>query len=469
MRITFLMSLILLIAMLPQSCSSNVIPPVTPPQNGGNEPPGDDGRWDDDKYSDYLGDGHPIEGINYRRNNRSQYQLPDCLTADDFITPFSYEEYYEAPDDIIDNRRFHSLVISGDEKLYLGRYLYYYKGFSNEIRAIWESTETSDLSSFYFDENSGTYMDGGQKVILTSRGVMSYSRKRTRDASRSSAGPPVNESSVVNYSYFLKYGVWPELLTSSSENWGIYYFTYGDYDFGDWSSRRFKDFLPLPDDRILVSFTRDDNLTPNHLQVLDGALDVLHELEFPGEITGLTFYNPTACSYISTTDGLYCFDLAFGEMWNTTSNVPGFTDNIPVIADDGSLTGCLDGVLRRISPDGALASEQHCCARIRPVILNDGTIAVITESTIKYFDDDLNETGEIPLPSGTDTGTQYIRPPLVDAGDNMALFNGSDLYIIDRDGNLIAERTFDDDIRETRLGPEHLFVALDYAIYRFPS
>jgi hypothetical protein len=81
----------------------------------------------------------------------------------------------------------------------------------------------------------------------------------------------------------------------------------------------------------------------------------------------------------------------------------------------------------------------------------------------------LYEIGEIPLPTGSDTGGLYEDPPLVDAVDNMALFVGPDLYIINRQGNVIDERTFESEIREIRLGPEHLFVALDYVIYRFGS
>ncbi len=102
---------------------------------------------------------------------------------------------------------------------------------------------------------------------------------------------------------------------------------------------------------------------------------------------------------------------------------------------------------------------------MRPSILNDGTIAVLSDDAIVLYDEQLNETGEIPLPSGT--GDEYTRPSLIDANDNLALFVGTELYIIDRDGNVITSRIFGSEVREVRLGPDHLFVALDTEIYRF--
>ena len=159
--------------------------------------------------------------------------------------------------------------------------------------------------------------------------------------------------------------------------------------------------------------------------------------------------------------------MGLSQKWNSTSDYWEFTGDIPVIADDGGILGIHLGQLRRYEPDGKAGPHVLCFGHLRPAILNDGTIVVISDSTLKFFDEDIIETGETPLASGADTGGLYNEPPLIDADDNMALFLGSNLYIINADGNVIAQRAFDSDIREIRLGPEHLFVALDYEIFRF--
>lgn len=240
---------------------------------------------------------------------------------------------------------------------------------------------------------------------------------------------------------------------------------YDDYG-GELDARRFKHLLPLPDGNLVVSHAKD-NGPPKHLELRGENFEELAAYSYGCVVNGLAFDGDTETVYVATEAGLYAYDSSLSEIWNTTATFPGFAGNNPVIADDGGILGCLGGVLRRVEPDGSPGPEQDCGAYLRPCVLNGGTIAVITESTINYFDEGLNEVGEIPLPSGADTGSQYTKPPLVDTDDNMALFAGSDLYIIDKDGNVITKRTFDDDIREIRLGPEHLFVALDYEIFRF--
>lgn len=264
---------------------------------------------------------------------------------------------------------------------------------------------------------------------------------------------------------------WYELIVKVQGSYSRHWIWGGDtpLEFGDPEFRWFTRMLPIPEGRLLVSFSRGANGPKSLVQLLDETFEVIKEYELTEPVSGFALNTINADTYIAAGAGLYCYDSSFEEKWDTTSTVPVFTDDIPVITDDSGILGCLGGTLRRIEQDGTPGPEKSCGARLRPAILNDGTIAVITDLNIKFFDGDLNQTGELPLPSGPGTGSGYSRPPLVDAGDNMALFAGVELYIIDIDGNILAQRTFESEVREIRLGPEHLFVALDYEIYRFPS
>ena len=240
-----------------------------------------------------------------------------------------------------------------------------------------------------------------------------------------------------------------------------------DISEGDGEHMRFHHLLPLPSGGLFTAHSRSSWDKPEYIGLLDENLVETGEIDLGGEVTGMAYDSAARQVYVAAGKGLYCYDLGLSQKWNSTSDYWEFTGDIPVIADDGGILGIYLGQLRRYGPDGKAGPHVLCFGHLRPAILNDGTIVVISDSTLKFFDEDIIETGEIPLPSSEDTGSQYTRPPLIDAEDNMALFAGDTLYIIDRDGNVIAERTFDSDIREIRLGPEHLFVALDYEIYRF--
>jgi hypothetical protein len=103
------------------------------------------------------------------------------------------------------------------------------------------------------------------------------------------------------------------------------------------------------------------------------------------------------------------------------------------------------------------------------VILNDGSIAVVSDSSILLLDNDLNQIGSIPLPAGPGSGASTTAPPLVDALDHLAIVNGADLYIIDIFGAVICHRTFDSNILTIRLGPDNLYVVTTDKLYRFPA
>lgn len=128
---------------------------------------------------------------------------------------------------------------------------------------------------------------------------------------------------------------------------------------------------------------------------------------------------------------------------------------------------CHDGDVFLTRPDGTTFPASTVDLFQRPAIFNGGATGVISHSSIYIFDENLQQTGKIPLPSGVGTGDRYKRPPLIDSDDNLAIFEGENLYIMDREGNVIAGRTFENEIREIRLGPEHLYVAFDAAIMRF--
>jgi hypothetical protein len=239
--------------------------------------------------------------------------------------------------------------------------------------------------------------------------------------------------------------------------------------------RHFDNLLPLPNGNLLVSYKRFNPdsyhdfwsmTSARYFDLLDENLNAIKTCDLGSAITGFAFDEASGRSYISTDSALYCFDWDLNEIWHTTFRM---CDTYPVIADDRSLLGIVGGTLWRIATDGTLSGVRTCDAFLRPAVLNDGTVIVITESSLLLFDDALDEMGSIPLPSGPDTGAYIPAPPLVDSSDRMALYIGPDLYIIDTSGAVLCHRTFNSDIRSIRLGPDHLFVARDTKIYRFPS
>jgi hypothetical protein len=407
----------------------------------------------------FLGGGHPLDGVDFRRSNRSGYALPGSLSGGEVIEP-----PYPDPESPFEfHGSFHDLVVAGDERLYLGVYLTAAVGGGpgsyQDAYSLW---------SFYFGDDAGPEGGGGMLTVLSTLGAYTISRS--------------NDIKVMyghgNYTWHSRYSssayryvVWPDIYTETSASWG----RYGDADlgmdikWGDWDAPRFYDLLPLPDGSAIVAFAGDDYGPPMSVGRLSEDFTLIQETQLDGGITGIAFDGDTGVTYVATGVGLYSYSWDFSENWNTFGTIMEFSETMPVIADDRGILGCLEGTLRRIEPDGSPGGETSCGAYLRPAILNDGTVAVITDSSILYLDPQLTQIGEIPLPGGPDTGDLYTRPPLIDSVDNMALFAGPDLYIISRNGDLLAQRTFESEIREIRLGPDHLFVALDYQIFRYPN
>jgi hypothetical protein len=452
--------LLLLISLQTLGCGGGSHTQLVPPAEYGIPDGAENRILDGDEF---LGGGHPLEGINYQRNNRSPYLLPASLNSGDSIAPF----YDNSDEYVTDYAIFHEMAISIDERIYLGRYLYHYEdiAFAGDIRQKYR------LSTFYFDDVRITDSTGGMQTVLTRVGAFSFSRS----FSNTWSGSAVMGNKVVHMrnSYSLiRYGIWPKKLVESESSWNYWkqpaIGNYG-YFYGDPDMRCFRHLLPYPNESLLVSFTYKDSENPINLQLLDHNLEIVSGWELDGIITGFAYDYERGFTYFSTEAGLYCFDSSFIERWNSTITAPLFAEDLPVISDGWNILGCTGGFLRSINPEGELIAEKDCGAYLRPALLNDRTIVVITDSNLQYFDEQLAELETIPLPSGPGTGSLYTRPPLVDSSDNMALFAGQDLYIIDRAGNIIAQRTFDADIREIRIGPEHLFVALDMQIFRFPS
>ncbi len=435
--------------------------PSSPPSNGGNGP----------ASQSYLGYGHPIEGVNNRRNNRSQYLLPQSLDRDEKIDePFDQDYPY--------TKGVSELVIDGDEQIFLGRY----DGGGQTLQNGYGGHSRYQLFSFRFGDGFGDEKTGGRDIVLTNDRVYTTSYKN--DSSQYS-DMGYGSSSSHRWSYLLEYDPWPVLAYEVSTYWGRYSwfnthsFSSGGGKYGNWDGRFFDTIFPLPNGNLLISYKRPRcTYVWKGLQLLDDELDLIDGVWLGADITGSAYDENTSRIYTTTdmpegTIGgarhLYCFDTDLTKLWDADSLWKNFSEWLPVIDDEGGVVGVYNSFLRRIDPDGINGQIIKCGAQTRPAILNDGTIAVICETYLKYFDTELNEIARFPLPSGPESGKEASHAPLVDALDNMALILGPHLCIVDREGNVIAQRTFEDDIKIIRLGPEHLFVALDYAIYRFPA
>ena len=420
-----------------------------------------------DEADAYLGGGHPIEGVNYRRNNRSPYDLhasQSSLNNVNSVSPFYVDE--------IDDIKYQGLVIDEDEKLYVGQHMLHEDTLGDSIVGSGTIEDAYAIQSFHFDEPFGKRCDGGKEMVLTTSGVFTNYSRFYWDYTWYLYKYPYGGHQVKEFESSLsEYTLWPDVNVGVSEaftwvsdivagsEWGYVYF-------GDPQSRRFGEFFPLPDGRVLVAVTRSDDIPPKYLQLLDENLEVIKEIELAGEVKGYAFDSELGAIYVSTAGGLYAFNWAFQPKWDTVSSKPDFADDIPVLTDDGGILGCHNGVLCRIEPDGTIGAEANCSAATRPAILNDGTVVVICASTIALLDEGLNMLDEIPLPDAPPTNL-FTIPPLVDAKDNLVLSAGKWLFIIDRNGNEIDSYIADTGIRNIRLGPQHLFAAFDYLIVRF--
>ncbi len=400
----------------------------------------------------YLGGGHPIEGINYHRNNRSPYPLPVDLAGDDIIEGL-YGEYDS----------FRDLLISEDERLYIS-HKYECITYSFSI----EEKRHSYTRSFIFGEDAGEAVQSGYGMVLTDSGL--YSIIRSKDEEYQHIAIYVNGfGSFV--SGLNKYGAWPILEQHISADWGyqimenIYYHWVGELD-----GMHIFDVFPLPDGSTLIAFARSGNTfgdPPTYIAFLDGSFNTVYETDLLAEIRGISFDEPTGNIYVSTIAGLYCYDLNMNQRWDTTASLPSFSSTFAVITDDGGAIGVANGQLKRVEPDGSIGTIVDCGPYLRPAITNNGSVAVITADTLQIYDPNLNFISEFPLPTGPGTGEIFTKPPLIGSDGNIALTTDKDLYIFDGSGTEIAHRAFDTKIHGLRLGPEHLYVATVDKIYRF--
>ncbi len=413
---------------------------------------------DDYNPGEYLGSGHPIEGVNFARNNRSTHALPQSLAGgESLVPPFNVEPYLSS----VEFERTQDAVLTSDEMLYYS--MHYWKGAEMYVMRY----DNYSILSIYFGDLIGERYDGGKVLAAHSEGLVTISSHYIED-------PISGHGDYYGYGwtdvYLHNYSPWPDLLASVKESWGWHHL-YGDT--GDWeTARRFYDVFFLPDDRIIPAFTRalsNDEGLNSFVQILSSTFDELAEISFTGLVTGFTFDEHTGNTYISTEEGLYSYYWEFNEFWNTLDSCDRFAADIPVLADNGNVLGCYNGVLRSYNLNGELIAEAGGTTYLRPALLNDGTIVTLSFSTIMFLNENLELVDSIPLPAGSTTGDTYTRPPLVDAYDRLALFTGPNLFIIDHYGTVLAQRTFESDIVEIRLGPNHLYVLLDYEIFRFPS
>ncbi|MCK4721327.1 hypothetical protein KAU08_11730 [bacterium] len=400
----------------------------------------------------YLGGGHPIEGVNYYRNNRSSYPLPVDLASDDFIEGL-YGEYDS----------FRDLLISEDESLFLSHNYKYVVG-----SYISESKKYNYVRSFLFGEDTGEAVQTGYRMVLTDSGL--YSITRSRQSSYQHYAGHASGSGGFG-SGLDKYGAWPTLEQQIATGWGytimvdVYYYWQGDLE-----GMHIFDVFPLPDGSTLIAFARSGNYfgdPPTYIAFLDGSFNTVYETDLLTEIRGISFDEPTGHIYISTITGLYCYDLNMNQLWDTTATSPSFSSTFAVITDDGGAIGVGNGQLKRVEPDGSIGTVVDCGPYLRPAITNNGSVLVITADTLQIYDSDLNLISEFPLPTGPGTGEIYTKTPLIGSDGNIALTTDTDLYILNGSGTEIAHRTFDAKIHGLRLGPQHLFVATENRIYRF--
>ena len=421
----------------------------------------------------YLGGGHPIEGVNYRRNNQSPYLLPKSLDYEDSITPFKHEYdwgwgYSE---------KFHHMVIDGNERMYIGRTISEWWSMQNGS----DGYSDYDLISCQFDENNYEGLAGGMEIALTRTGVFTTSFRHEEDDSYD-----MGNSDYIDkyYSSLYYYNPWLEVVCEVTGYWGVWNWfrnytlpPWGRKYMGDWNSRVFEKLFPLPDGNLLALHSKPGS-NIDYLQLVTEDFQVLAERVYTiDEENGFAFDEETGSLYGLMYSELLHLDSDLSTTWGGGEPpYKYFGNRFPVIDDKGCLVGCSSGrpfggndsYLKRIGSNGEPKGRIDCGASQRPVILNDGTIAVGCGEEIKYFDTNLNHIGTTGLPSGLSLSWDS-HPPLVDALDHLALIKGPYLYIIKRNGQVLGSRTFESDIREIRLGPEHLFVALDYAIYRFSN
>ena len=396
----------------------------------------------------FLGYGHPIEGVNYARNNRSPNAVSIPLPAGESVAP-PWE-----PDEEL-----HDILIDDNERIFMGSYM--------AVPGPWYSITWEGYYSWLFDFGGdfGGKQAGGFNGLCHENGYTTVGNQTSTDTVGGHgdySGSSTTKQTLIDYSL----GFASEASIEDSYGW---IFVDGYYNTGDFeTARRFLDVLTLPDERVITGFTRNTS-GENSLavQCLDQNLETLIEHNLNGEAKGTAFDEITGNIYIRAGAVLHCYDFDFEELWNTDGLLPDFSGGLPVIADNGTVLGCANSKLIGISPDGVLVGEVVCDAVYRPALMNDGAICVVSMSNVLFFDENLNKIDEFPLPTGPDSGTDFGGPPLIDNNDNLILIHGSELYFVDTSGNVLDLVTFESPIRKVRLGQNHLYVALQHEIWRF--
>jgi len=396
----------------------------------------------------FLGYGHPIEGVNYARNNRSPNAVSIPLPAGESVAP-PWE-----PDE-----QLHDILIDGSERIFMGSYI--------QVPGPWYSIALEGYYSWLFDFGAdfGEKKAGGYNGLCHENGYTTVGNNTSTDPV-GGHGDYSGHSSTVQTLIDYSLGFASEGTLEDSYGWIFvdgYYYT-GDSE----NARRFTDVLTLPDERVITGFNRDSySENPHAVQCLDQNLETLIEYNLNGEAKGTAFDEITGNIYIEAGTVLHCYDFDFEELWNTDGLLLNFTGGLPVIADNGTVLGCANSKLIGISPDGVLVGEVVCDAVYRPALMNDGSICVVSMSNVLFFNENLDQIGEFPLPTGPDSGTDFGGPPLIDNKDNLILIHGSELYFVGTDGNVFDLVTFESPIRKVRLGQNHLYVALQNEIWRF--
>ena len=416
-----------------------------------------------------LGGGHPVDGVNYRRNNRSPYLLPMNLALSKHVNLFDEE--------LNGSKKINDFMLNRQEDLVIG----YMDSYGQTVLDGYSGDTEHKLTVFSFGDAVKEGHLGGKDILLTANSI--YTSSLSRSESTLSAGFYHSSNSQWTYK-IIRYERWPNIYSemkrhgykSDSYHQGYSGFRPPAGDEGDnnnWQNAR---IFPLPDGHLLVSVTTD-KYSARIIKLNNDLKETATECLLKYPVRSFAFNEQNGKVYVLTSIGneiinegyLYCLNQDLNIEWSTQDSWGSFGLSAPVVDNKAGILGCSNGAVRRINSNGSKGIENICGAQTRPAILNDGTIAIICHSQIKFFNTNLKLLREVELPSGPGSGDKYSEPPLVDAMDRMAMFKGPDLYIIDRDGLRLAKRTFESDIRMIRLGPEHLFVALDYAIYRFPS
>ncbi len=402
--------------------------------------------------SNYLGEGHPIEGINPRRNSRSTHLLPTSLQG------YETMPVPQPPNEYDGSVNLNGFVVSGDERLYVS---------ANSIWGFYgiyeEHFEDTSLAAIYFGDPIYGYPSiweqGGKETVLTSTGA--YSIDYRYESWGYNMTPGTGGGSITID--LRRYSSWPAVQASvmSWKSWDSLYGEVYGYTYHG-AKKMFYDIFPLPDNRSVGAWYRSEG----YLDFLDENLESIRINTLDTGCYGLAFDGSTRTTYAAVGTDLCAYDWDGNLKWTSNSTDVDYSSGYPVIDDEGGILGVKGGIMYRINPDGSFSSSTTHGANSRPFLLNDGTICVLSnDQFMRMYDTDLNMLGYISIPVTTGWFTSHT--PIVDANDNILLYAKYHLYIIDRYGNPITDFALSN-IKYVRLGPNHLFVIAGNKIYRFP-